>query len=442
MLLTKDEAIAISTKILSFVKADDAQVSVSGEKTGNLRFANNGFLTSGSTVERGANIVVWVKGRSGSASTSDFSEESLRAMVAQAEKVAALSPVDKQYLPTLGPQKYVDVPAFIDATANIELTDRARKAGNIIESSKKANVLSAGFHSMRANSTGFATKNGNFGFEKETFVSLSVTTRSADGSSSGYFERGHHDIGKLDTERIARESIKKAVDGRGAKAIEPGVYPVILEPQAVGDLLGGLRFQFDARLAEEGRSPFSLTGGKTKLGQTIFDESLDIYSDPWDKEVPGSQSAQDGIPAEKIYLVKKGVLENLVYSRFWAKQKERAATPGPVNMIMRAVGAEASVEDMIKNSKKALLIGRFWYIRTTDQRTASVTGLTRDGVWMVENGKIAYPVTNFRFNQSLIQMIAPGGIEMVGKPERIGNSSLLPALNVKEFNFTSVSQAV
>ncbi|MDH3494163.1 MAG: TldD/PmbA family protein [Acidobacteriota bacterium] len=442
MLLSEDDARKLTAQILSYVKADDAQASVRSEKNSNLRFANNAFLTSGSTVEIGADITVWKKGRSGSASTSDFEDSSLKKMVEQAEKVAELSPVDKQYLPTLGKQTYKSVDGYADTTANVVFRDRAERTARIISDSKQKDVIAAGFHEARSRANATATRNGNFEFERSTFASLSVTARAKDGSSSGYFERGHHDIKKLDTDRVARESISKASNGRGAKVIEPGVYPVILEPQAVGDLYGRLRFQFDARLAEEGRSPFSVSRGTTKLGQKVFDEKLTIMSDPWNKDAPGSQSAQDGLPAEKLYLVRNGVVENLVYSRYWAETKKVKPTAGPVNMIMHGTGNGIPVEEMIKVSKKALLIGRFWYIRTTDARTASVTGLTRDGVWMVENGKIAYPVTNLRFNESLINALAPGNVEGIGVPERIGSSSMLPALKLKTFNFTSISEAV
>ncbi len=305
-------------------------------------------------------------------------------------------------------------------------------------------MISAGFHEARATAGGFATKNKNFGFVKNSYASLSMTARTSDGTSSGYFQRSAIDINALDTERIANESIRKTVEGRNARTIEPGVYNVILEPQAVADLLGGIAFQFNARLAEEGRSPFSVTGGKTKLGQKIFDERINILSDPWNALIPDSPFAQDGIPAGKIYFVKNGVLENLIYNRFWAKQKNTEPTPGPVNTILESSEKPASIDEMIKATKKGLLVSRFWYIRTTDPRTASSTGLTRDGVWMIENGKVAYPVKNFRFNQSIIQMLAPGNVEMIGTPERIGggNSSLIPALKIKEFNFTSQSEAV
>ena len=444
MLLNEKKAKKITDKILSFVKADDAQVSVSSEKYSHLRFARNAFLTSGNVVERGASITVWVDKKRGSSSTTDFDDASLKAMVEEAEEIAKISPVDRQYLPTLGQQKYKGSNRYSKNTEEINLKNRAKSVSEILKKSDKAGVISAGFHEARAFANGFATKNKNFSFEKSTYANLSMTARTPDGKSSGYFSRSQVNINDLDTERIANESIRKAVDGKNARTVDAGVYPVILEPQAVADLLGRIIFQFNARRAEEGRSPFSLKGGKTKLGQQIFDKNINILSDPWNSEIPASQTAQAGLPSEKIYLVKNGVLENLTYSRFWAKRKNTKATAGPVNTILESSGKASSLDEIIKGTKKALLIGRFWYIRTTDARTASVTGLTRDGVWMVENGKIAYPVKNFRFNQSMIQMLAQGNVEMIGNPERVGGgrASLMPALKLKGFNFTSQSEAV
>lgn len=220
---------------------------------------------------------------------------------------------------------------------------------------------------------------------------------------------------------------------------------MILEPQAVADLLANFAFGFDARSAEEGRSPFSASGGKTRTGEKLFDERINLYSDPSNLELPASPSAQAGIPSQKIYLIKNGVLENLIYSRFWAKQKGTEPTPGPVNSILETTGKPTSIEEMIASTKRGLLVSRFWYIRSTDPRTASLTGLTRDGVWLIEGGKIQYPVKNFRFNQSIINMLASGNVEMIGAAERVGNAenaSLLPALKLKAFNFTSQSEAV
>lgn len=447
MLLTEAEVKTLTGKILSMVKADDASASVGSNKQSHLRFAANNVLTSGTREGRSANVTVWIGGRRGSASTNDLDDASLKTMVERAEAIAKSAPVDREYLPTLGKQTYKPTSGYVEATANLSLTDRAKQIGAILAECEKSKVIGAGFHSASSQAGGSATKNGNFEFERTTGVGLSVTARTPDGLSSGYFLRSHHDIGKLDTMRIAKESIKKALEGKGARAIDPGVYTVILEPQAVADLIGGFGFGFNARNAEEGRSVFSQPGGKTKLGEKVFDDKITIYSDPWSPELPGSASAQGGIPSQRITMVNKGVLENLTYNRFWAKQKGKEPTPGPVNTILETSGPVSTLEEMIRSTEKGILVGRFWYIRQTDPRTASSTGLTRDGVWWIENGKIAYPLKNFRFNQSTTKMLGPGNVLAVGKPERVGNSeggggSLLPALKIKEFNFTSQSEAV
>lgn len=449
MLLNESDARALTEKLLSYVTAADATVGVGSDKLSHLRFAANNFLTSGTRVSRSANVTVWIDGKRGAASTNDTDDASLKAMVAEAERIARNAPVDREYMPSLGKQTYKPTSGYVESTANLSLSDRARSISDILAEMERNKVIGAGFHSARAQAGAFATKNGNFEFERSTNVSLSVTSRTPDGQSSGYFLRSHYDIARLDTKRIARESIRKALDGSNARTIEPGVYTVILEPQAVADLLGNLSFTFNARSADEGRSVYSAPGGKTRLGEKIFDERISIYSDPWNPELPGSQSAQGGIPAEKIYLIRNGVLDNLVYNRFWAKQKGKEPTPGPVNTIFETSAPVASIEEMIKSTQRGILVSRFWYIRSTDVRTASSTGLTRDGVWFIENGKIAYPVKNFRFNQSITQMLAPGNVEMIGVPERVGGSegggssaSLLPALKLKAFNFTSQSEAV
>jgi predicted Zn-dependent protease len=449
MLLTEKEARAICEKLMGYVKADDAIVGVSSENYGHLRFAANSFTTSGARENVNVGVTVWIGNKRGAASTNEIDDESLKATVALAEQLARISPADREYMPTLGQQTYKPVNGYAEATSNISVTSRAKTINDVIAACEKAKVIGAGFHQARGSAGASLTKNGNFIYEQSSLVSLSTTARTPDGTSSGYFLRNHFDVAKLDTTRVANEAIRKALDARNPRVLEPGVYPAILEPQAATDLLGFLTFNFDARSAEEGRSPLSAPGGKTKLGEKIFDERLNIYSDPWHPDLPGSQSAQGGLPAQKIYLVRNGVVENLIYSRFWAKQKGKEPTPGPVNSIMESSQSPVGVEDMIKSMDRGILLGRFWYIRGLDARTATQTGLTRDGIWYIEKGKIQYPVKNFRFNQSVMQLLAPGNVDMIGKPERVGNSegqggssALLPALKVKEFHFSSQSEAV
>jgi predicted Zn-dependent protease len=231
------------------------------------------------------------------------------------------------------------------------------------------------------------------------------------------------------------------VRSRQPKPIEPGVYPVILEPQAVSDLLGFLNNSFDARTADEGRSAFSAKDGRTRLGEALFNDRLSIYSDPMHAEMPAVPATTEGIPATRLSMVKAGVLENLEYSRFWAQERKREPTPGPVNWIVESAQPATSMADMIKGMARGLVISRFWYVRLVDPRTIVLTGLTRDGLWWVENGQVRYPVRNLRFNQSVLAMLAPWNVEAIGAPQRL-SPLMVPALKLGAFTFTSISDAI
>ena len=446
MLLSETETKALCDQLLALTRADDATVSVSSDDFSHLRFAANDFTSCGRTENASASITVWFDKKKGSATASSLDPVSLKMAVTQAEELAKLAPVDKEYLPTLGAQTYRPAAGYVDTTCQLSLNDRAKAINDIIRTCEKQQVIGAGFHHASGSAGGFATKNGNFHYERDSLVSLSVTARPPDGASSGFFLRNHFDIAKLDTERIGREAIQKALNSRNPRSIEPGTYTVILEPQAAGDLI---RLGFDARSADEGRSAYSAPGGKTKVGEQLFDERVNLYSDPWHPELPGSSAAQDGIPAERIYFVRNGVLERLHYSRYWASQQAKEPTPGPVNSILQSSDVPVTLEEMIQSTERGLLVSRFWYIRGVDPRTELMTGLTRDGIWYIERGKIQYPVRNFRFNQSLLELLAPGNVEMLGASERISNSesqgngaALVPAIKIKRFHFTSASDAI
>jgi predicted Zn-dependent protease len=449
MLLTAEEARRITDRVLGMVKADDASVGVTSQMNSNLRFAANTLQTSGRIDTLAARVTVWIDRRRGASSTTGFSDASLRQMIDQAQELARLAPVDGEYMPTLGPQKYEPTRRYVEETATLSLAGRARAIDEALGASEKAKVISAGFHQAQATAGAEATKHGNFNYERSTIASLGMTARTPDGAGSGYFLRSHIDVRRVDTRLVAREAIRRALESRGARTIDAGSYPVILEAQAVADLISGFSLNFDARSAEEGRSAFSAPGGRTRVGEKVFDDRISIMSDPWREDLPGAQAAASGLPSQVVYLVRDGVLENLVYSRYWAERQKRQPTPGPVNRIVQASGRTSTVAEMIRSADRALLVTRFWYIRSVDPRTATLTGLTRDGVWWIEKGKVAYPVRNLRFNQSMIQLLAPGNVEMVGAPERVGASEdqgstagLMPALKLRAFSFTSQSEAV
>jgi len=446
-MLTEADARTITNKLLGYVTADDAVVFIESEDYSHLRFAANTFLTSGRREGATARVTLWIDKRRGSASTTDVSDAALKQAVADAQTFAKLAPVDVEYLPSLMQQTYRPGQGWVDATARIDLSVRARQIGDAIAQSEKAKVIGAGFHQVGLLAHASATAHGNFHYERGSIASLGMTARTPDGAGSGYFARNHYDVARLDTGRIARESIRRASESKGARMLPAGSYPVILEAQAVADLLDSGGMSFDARNADEGRSVFSLPGGATRVGTPLFDPRINILSDPWRPQLATFIASEEGVPARAMHLVRNGVVESLRYSRFWAQQKSQQPS-GPLALVMEPSTPGVSVEDMIKTATRALLVSRFFYIRNVDPRSASVTGLTRDGVWYIENGEIKYPVRNFRFNQSIVLMLGPGNIDAIGIPERVASSEggtdplLVPALRLNAFNFTSQSDAI
>src|SRR5438445_969399 len=210
-MLSEIESKAICDKLLRFTKADDAEVSVSSEDYSHLRFAANAFTTSGRREDASASITAWIDKKQGSASANALDDESLKLAVEQAEQLARISPVDKEYLPTLGPQTYKPTGGFVEATANPSLSARAKAIDDIIRACEKAGVIGAGFHHASGEASASPTKNGNFHYYRTSLVSLSVTARTPGGASSGYFLRNHFDVAKLDPAPIGREEIQKGV---------------------------------------------------------------------------------------------------------------------------------------------------------------------------------------------------------------------------------------
>jgi predicted Zn-dependent protease len=443
-MLNRDEALKICEMVLAHAKAagaEDAAVSLQSSVESHARFADNSITTSGRSEDLDVTTTVWVGRRRGSITGNDSGGEALKRMADEAVEIARVSPVHREYLPTLGPLDYADARGFASATADVDVKARAAGLDTVLAACRTAKVTGAGFHTARASATAAATANGNRRYFRSTAAELSVTARSADGTGSGYYAGDHFDLARLDATRIAEQAVGKAVRSREPKAIEPGTYPVILEPQAHADLIGFLTNAFDARTADEGRSAFSAKDGKTRLGEKLFNERITLYSDPMHPDLPAVPSTSEGIPASRLSLIKAGVLENLQYSRFWADQRKREATPGPVNYIMESAQPPVSLDDMIKGMARGLLISRFWYVRLVDPRTILITGLTRDGLWWIEKGKISHPVRNLRFNQSVLAMLAPWNVDAIGASQRL-SPMMVPALKLAAFTFTSISDAI
>ena len=443
-MLDRNASLKICETVLEHAKAagaEDANVSVNSSVDAHARFADNRITTSGRAEDLLINVTVWIGRRRGAATGNDSSAVALKQLADEAVQIARVSPVHREYVPTLGPLTYADDRGFAPATADIDVAARAAALQRVLQACQAAKVTGAGFHTANGSATAVATANGNRRYFRSTRAALSVTARSTDGTGSGYFSGDHFDLSRLDAKHIVDQAVGKAVRSQQPKPIEPGTYPVVLEPQAVSDLMGFLTGSLDARTADEGRSAFSGKDGKTKVGEKLFNEHLNIYSDPAHPELPSSPGTGEGIPASRLSLVKAGVLENLEYSRFWAQEKKKEPSPGPVNYIIEGAQPPVTLDAMIKGMERGLVISRFWYVRQIDPRTVMLTGLTRDGLWWVENGQIRYPVRNLRFNQSVLAMLAPWNVLAIGAPVRKA-PLMVPALKLAGFTFTSISDAV
>ncbi len=434
---TKEEARKILEKALSFSKADACEINLSGRNSGNIRYARNTVSTSGYSSTQSLVVQSSFGKKVGTATIDEFDDASLEKVVRRAEELAQLSPENPEFMDPLGPQTYDESTTYKDATANITPEYRAEVASKSIVPASEKDVTAAGFLDDSAGFSAMINSNGLFAYNQSTNVDFTVTMRTNDGTGSGWVTRDYNDISKFDASEASKIAIDKAVMSKGAQAIEPGKYTVILEPAAASDLLQNMFSSFNARSADEGRSFMSAQGGGNKLGQKIVDERVTIWSDPLHPDVPTSTWNGEGMPLKKTMWVENGVVKNLAYDRYWAGQQGVDPVPFPSNAIM--AGGDESLEDMIKGTKKGILVTRFWYIRSVDPQTLLYTGLTRDGTFYIENGQIKFPVKNFRFNESPIIML--NNLESLGKQVRV-DGNLIPYMKIRDFTFTSLSDAV
>jgi len=434
---TKEEARQIMEKALSYSTADSCEVNLGGSESGNIRYARNTVSTAGHRSNQNLVVQSNYGKKYATATIDEFDDESLRKVVKRSEELAKISPENPEFMGILGPQDYDESVTYSDATANISPEFRAKVAASSINPAATKDVTAAGFMNDSSGFSAMMNTKGLFAYNKSTNLSFTVTMRSNDGTGSGWVTRDFNDVSKFDAAEASQVAIDKAIMSREAKAIEPGKYTVILEPAASIGLLGNMGGALNARTADEGRSFMSKEGGGTKLGEKIVDERINIWSDPLHPDVPTGTWNGEGMSLKKTKWIENGVVKNLAYDRFWAKEKGVDAVPFPPNFIME--GGDASLDDLIKSTKKGILVTRLWYIRGVDPQTLLYTGLTRDGTFYIENGKIKHPVKNFRFNESPIIML--NNLETLGQQVRI-DGNLIPYMKVRDFTFTSLSDAV
>ena len=453
--LSESEAQAILKKVLGFSKADECEVTLIGSRAGNVRFARNAVSTSGVQENLALAVNSSFGKKSGTATINEFDDASLEKVVRRAEELARLAPENPEYVPFLGPQKYDEPKSYFESTAKVDPEFRARGAAASINLCKPQKLTAAGFFQDEAGFTAVANTHGLSGYHRSSALDFSVTVRTEDGKGSGYGVADYNDAALMNTGAVSGIAAQKALKSHETRAIEPGKYTVILEPAASVDLISHMVTQMDARRADEGRSFLTKAGGGSRLGEKLMDERVHLYSDPLNAEIPGSPWAPDNRPRRRVDWIKDGVVENMSYSRYWAQKKGVAEDKAVPSLFAgfggRAVGAfegaqgvimdggTQSLDELVKSVKRGVLVTRMWYIREVDPQTVLYTGLTRDGTFYVEDGEIKYAIKNFRFNESPVIML--NNIEALGKPVRV-NGCLIPPMVVRDFTFSSLSDAV
>jgi predicted Zn-dependent protease len=440
-MLTKDQFQALAKKAIGFTSFPECSVNLSNTENAFIRFALNGVTTSGFVAEQSMSISVTKDRKTGSTSVDEFDETAIRNAVQAAEQLSELTPANPEGVPPLGPQKYGTADNWADSTASARNPVLVPHVKAIIDAAKAKGLVAAGYFERSAGHFAIANKAGNFGFGRYTDSSLSTTVRNPEGTSSGWASQPAVRIEDISGAALGQTAVEKCLKWKNPVKLDPGKYTVVLEPTAVGDLVPLMAFSLQARAAEEGRSFMSKKGGGTLVGEKLFPESITLRSDPFHKLNPGLPWGNGGLPNAPVTWVEKGVVKNLFYDRYYAMKAGKEPTPAPSGIMLE--GGTKSLDEMIAGVERGLLVTRFWYIRMVNPQTVQLTGLTRDGLFLIENGKVTSPVVNFRFNESPVRLLQ--NTIAMGRPVRTrgGESGMIaPPLVVKDFPFTSVSDAV
>lgn len=440
-IMTEAEAKTILDKVIALSTADECTAQLDGTIDGNIRFALNNVSTSGVISNIDLGVQVAFGKRVGTATINEFSDAALARVVKRAEDLAKLAPENPEFMPAVGPQTYRATNTFSAATAAITPENRAEIARASIAPCKSQNLIAAGFLNDNQSFTAFANSKGAFGYQRSTEMDYTCTVRTEDGTGSGWVARNLQDASTFNVDTDIQIAMRKASASRDAQALEPGKYTVILEPAAAAGLISFMFNFFDARSADEGRSFLSKAGGGNKIGEQVFDPRVNVYSDPGHAETPALPWDGDGLPRERVNIVENGVVRSLGYSRYWADKQGKPQMAQPGNLIME--GGSKSTSDLVRETERGILVTRTWYIRMVDPQTVLLTGLTRDGTFYIENGELKYPLKNFRFNESPVIML--NNIDELGRSVRVGDDGptmMIPPMRVRDFTFTSLSDAV
>jgi len=416
--------------------ADEVEVHLWFGDSALTRFANNEIHQNVTERSVGLSITAIHDQRLGTASTNQMDPDSIRRCARQAAEIARFAARDPDLPPRIGPQTYQKVNAHFPATAPTQFgpEKRAEAVREAVELAKREGLTLAGTFRNGEGGQAIANSNGLFAYYRSTSSAFTVTATGPD--STGWAEASDRDVERLPTTETARKAIEKALASANPRSLEPGAYAAILEPAAVAGLLGFMMSGFNALAVDEGRV---FTSGK--VGQQIVGENITIRSDKYHPLFQGCPFDGEGYPTKTLTLIDKGIVRDLAYDRVTAKRHGveptghagggRSAHGAFAGLV---AGGEDTVADIVAKTDRAVLVTRTWYENFVDPMEVIVTGMTRDGLFLVEDGKICHAVRNFRFNQNVLEMLKD--VRILGRPELAGGMIVPPVL-VGSFDFSS-----
>jgi PmbA protein len=461
-LLTREQSAEVFDRIRRFSSADEVEAIFTGSRFALTRFANN---TIHQNVEE-ENSIVSIRtnfgGRTARATANQFDDQSLRRTVAASENLARVQAPDPDLLP-MPTAKEANAAGegarstrFFDGTAAITPADRAEVVKRIVSVADKHKLTTAGIYSNSELREGIFNSRGLANWHHQTLAEISITMLAED--SSGWQKLNSPDVSNLDPQRLAETAARKAVESAHPREIAPGKYTVILEPAAVLDIVGFMFWDYSGVAILDQRSFLN-----DRIGTELFGENINISDDAAHPLQAGSPFDGEGMRRQSVPLVENGVVKRVVYARATAqkmKHSEYAGKVGPIeptghgfplpneigemplNVVFGGPEKPQGVEEMIVSTERGVLVTRLWYIREVDPYEKIVAGMTRDGTFLVENGKVQCGLRNFRFNESLISMLS--NVEAMSVPVRAcGEESfdmVVPAMKVREFNFTEATR--
>jgi predicted Zn-dependent protease len=443
-LLAEQELRRIAERILRLSEADETEVAIDATTDALTRFANNVIHQNVAEQYHVISVRTVFEGRTARASTNKTDDESLRRVVAASSRLARAQPPNPDLLPMPEPQKYESVERFFEATAAATPEDRATAVKRVVDHVAGRGQTAAGIFSTGAMQTALANSKGLWAHYQQTRAEFSVTVMEPD--SSGWAKANSPLVTEIDPDALAESASRKAELSRTPREAEPGRYTVILEPAAVLDLVGFLFYDFAGTAVLDQRS--CLTG---RLGKQLFGENITLWDDAYHVLQLGPQFDGEGSPRQRVLLIDRGVPRNLVYARATAKKMDAEPTghgfalpneygEAPMNLVWS--GGNTPYDAMVSGTERGILVTRLWYIREVDPYEKIMTGMTRDGTFLVEGGRIAGGIRNFRFNQSLIEMLS--NVEALGPAVRAAGEEsfemVVPTMKVRDFHFSEVTK--